>query len=170
MTAWCTGRWWCCDCLLLFRGGMGMAQRFSAWPPRDKLLPEQQGRAITVLAGGLATPIQPRRMYNKIQAGPAGKLHTGPNSKETDTFLFFSLYTSHWEGIYNFYVKKKKTRAKAGQTDSWAEQDSSLLPAAFFLGVSLTVYPRWRRCTTKFPSYWDNLNDNVICHFVWKVI
>ncbi len=45
---------------MLFRGGMRMAQRFSAWLPRDKLLPEQQACAITILAGGPATPIQPQ--------------------------------------------------------------------------------------------------------------
>lgn len=39
MTAWCKSRWWCWDCLVLFSGGMGMAQGFSAWLPPDKLLP-----------------------------------------------------------------------------------------------------------------------------------
>lgn len=66
---------------MLFRGGMGMAQRFSAWLPRDKLLPERQACAIIILAGGPATPIQAQRMYNKIQATPAGKLHAGLTSK-----------------------------------------------------------------------------------------
>lgn len=61
-----------------------MAQRFSAWLPRDKLLPEQQACAITILAGGPATPIQPQRMYNKIQARAAGKLHTGFYLKEDE--------------------------------------------------------------------------------------
>lgn len=62
-----------------------MAQRFSAWLPRDKLLPERQACAITILAGGPATPIQPQRMYDKIQATPAGKLHTGSTSKKMNT-------------------------------------------------------------------------------------
>lgn len=61
-----------------------MAQRFSASLPQDKLLPEQQACAITILAGGPATPIHPQRMYNKIQARPAGKLHTGCTSKEDE--------------------------------------------------------------------------------------
>lgn len=87
MTAWCKSRWWCWDCLVLFRGGMGMAQRFSAWLPRDKLLPEQQACAITILAGGPATSIQPQRMYNRIQARAAGKLHTDSTSKKMNTLL-----------------------------------------------------------------------------------
>lgn len=64
-----------------------MALRFSAWLLGDKLLPERQACAIIILAGGPATPIQPRRMYNKIQATPAGKLHAGFTSK-TMNILF----------------------------------------------------------------------------------
>lgn len=75
-----------------------MAQRFSAWLPRDKLLPEQQACAITILAGGLATPIQPQRMYNRIQARAAGELHTGSTSKKMNV-LFFPPNTSPGDGI-----------------------------------------------------------------------
>lgn len=73
-----------------------MAQRFSAWLPRDKLLPERQACAITILAGGPATPIQPQRMYDKIQATPAGKLHTGSTSKEDEHIFFKHISYRHY--------------------------------------------------------------------------
>lgn len=81
--------------------------------PRQASPPNSKGRAITALAGGLATPIQPRRMYNKIQAGPAGKLHTGRTSKEMDTVLFFfpSIHISlRGYIVHGFYLKKQEQR------------------------------------------------------------
>jgi len=112
-TAWCKSRWWCWDCLVLFRGGMEMAQRFYAWLPQDKLLPEQQACAITILAGGPATPIQPQRMYNKIHGRPAGKLHTGPTSKKTNAL--FSKHISKRRCIAYAFNVKKIIIARAGQ-------------------------------------------------------
>lgn len=95
-----------------------MAQRFSAWLPRDKLLPEQQACAITILAGGLATPIQPQRMYNRIQARAAGKLHTGCTSKKMNVLFFFSPQTQLLETVYTNAFNVKKKKKKQDKTDS----------------------------------------------------
>lgn len=168
MTAWCKSRWWCWDCLVLFRGGMGMAQRFSAWLTRDKLLPEQQAWAITVLAGGPATPIQPQRMYNKIQARPAGKQHTGSTSKEINAF-FFSQHISERRYIDWAFNVKHNSKSRTKQIHE-PRKKTRLVPTGVYLGMSLIVNLRWQHGTPEFPSYWDNLNDNVICHFVHKVI
>lgn len=75
-----------------------MAQRFSAWLLRDKLLPERRAHAITILAGGLATPIHPQRMYNRIQARAAGEPHTGSTSKRMN---MLSLKTHLLETVYS---------------------------------------------------------------------
>lgn len=96
-------RWLRRDCL---RGGTGMAQRFSAWLLRHKP-PPLLACAITVLAGGLATPIQPQRMYKRIQAGAAGRAHAGSAYKKDERtffpssffFFFFPPKTSRGDGI-----------------------------------------------------------------------
>lgn len=157
MTAWRKGRWWCRDCLVLFRGGTGMAQRFSAWPPRDKPLPERQACAITVLAGGPETPIQPQRMYNKIQAAPAGKLHTGSTSKRMNR-------------IFSNILKKCYYMLKPENINLNVKRKPCFVSTGVYHHMSHTVNLRSQHHTPEFPSSWDNLNDNVICHFVHKVI
>lgn len=66
---------------------LGMAHRLSAWLPWHKLLPQQRACAITVLAGGPATPIQPQRMYKRIRARAAGKPRTGSTSQKTNALF-----------------------------------------------------------------------------------
>lgn len=58
-----------------------MAQRLSASLPRDKLLPERQVYAITILAGGPASPIQPQENVQQ---------NTGQTS---------------WQTAHRFYLK-----------------------------------------------------------------
>lgn len=121
---------------MLFRGGMGMAQRFSAWLPRDKLLPEQQACAITILAGGPTTPIQPQRMYDKIQARPAGKLHTGSTSKRMNA-LFQNTSLRGGTPAYAFNVKNNsKNRTKQIHKE---RGNTCLVPTGIHLAISLIV-------------------------------
>lgn len=123
MTAWCTGRWPRRDCLVLFRGGMGMAQRFSAWLPRDKLLPRTASPEQLPSRRGVPQLLfKPRRMCDKIQARPAGKLHTGSTSKEMNTLLFSKhifqrAYTQPMLSMQRGEREKKKREiiAKAGR-------------------------------------------------------
>lgn len=72
--------------------------------------------AITVLAGGLATPIQPQRMYKRIQARAAGRAHAGSAYKKDErtlfpsSFFFFFSRKHLVETVYSpcFHCLKKK--------------------------------------------------------------
>lgn len=106
-----------------------------------------------------------QRMYNKIQARPAGKLHTGSTSKKMN-----ALFKTHLlEAAYAFNVKNN-SKSKTFQIHEMWGGCTCLVPTGVYLGVSLIVNLRWQHHMPEFPSYWDNLNDNVICHFVHKVI
>lgn len=78
--------------------------------------------AITVLAGGLATPIQPQRMYKRIQAGAAGRAHAGSAYKKDERFFSFFLLLlfprKHLlEMVYSpcFHCLKKKEEERRSQ-------------------------------------------------------
>lgn len=161
MTAWCKGRWWCRDCLAHFRGGMGMAQRFSAWPPRDKppswtasLRNYRPSRRSCSFYSG----------WENVQqntATPAGKLHAGFTSKKTNTIL---PNTSSRDGIKCKRKEKGRIRKKGEEKKKGRGEVLALFPKAFSVNLRLPHHKQ------EFLSQWDNLNDNVIRHFVHKVI
>lgn len=72
---------------------------------------------------------------------------------------------------YTAYAFNVKNNSKSRTKQIHEERENTcLVPTGIYLGMSLIVNLRWQRRTPEFPSYRDNLNDNVICHFVHKVI
>lgn len=137
---------------------LGWHRGFPPGCPNTSFLPERRAYAITVPAGGPATAIQAQRMYKKIQARAAGKLHTDSSLKE----MIFSLKT-----VCSLCFCNEKNRTEIGNIFL---RKGGKKHGCIYLCMKLIANWGRQQHTPQYPSHWDNLNDNVICHFVHKLI